>query len=203
MVRSPEIVRKPRVKGLKGLVSNTMAATQSIDVFGFVKVRKRARSARSFKTRRSKLGRCMPAGPCVSKKVVRGRASGLSFNDNNSTGELKDDVENGYSGEVTLGQSVGALPGTRQGWQQSMRNRLSAGDKEMTFPVIAPSGANDGSVVIVDFIQVRIDNFRAGSANRQDEFDFQIIASAVSSNDFASDEEGLGINSVQGVRLTE
>ncbi len=129
--------------------------------------------------------------------------SGLSFNDNNSTGELKDDVENGYSGEVTLGQSVGALPGTRQGWQQSMRNRLNAGDNEMTFPVIAPSGANDGSVVIVDFVQVRINNFRAGSASRQDEFDFQIIPSAVSSSDFASAEEGLGINSVQGVRLTE
>jgi hypothetical protein len=104
---------------------------------------------------------------------------------------------------VTLGQTVGALPGTRQGWQQSMRNRLNAGDNEMTFPVLAPSGAGDGNVVIVEFIQVRIDNFRAGSASRQDEFDIQIIASAVSSNDFASADEGLGINSVQGVRLTE
>ncbi len=114
--------------------------------------------------------------------------TGLSFNDNNSNGELKDEVENGYSG-------------TRQGWQSSMRSRLLAGDNEMTFPVIAPSDANDGTVVIVDFIQVRIDNFRAGSASSQDEFDFQIIPRAVSSNDFTTGSEGLDINSILGVRL--
>ena len=53
--------------------------------------------------------------------------TGLSFNDNNSNGKLKDEVENGYSGTAEIGQVVGALPGTRQGLQTSMRNRLAAG----------------------------------------------------------------------------
>ena len=56
---------------------------------------------------------------------------------------------------------------------------------------------------IVDFVQVRIDAFRSGSANSQDQFDFQIIPRAVSSNDFATSDQGLGIGSVQGVRLIQ
>jgi type II secretory pathway pseudopilin PulG len=128
--------------------------------------------------------------------------TGLSFNNNNSNGELKDEVENGYSGTAEIGQIVGALTGTRQGWQSSMRSRLNAGNNEMTFPVIAPTSANDGTVQIIDFVQVRIDDFQAGSASRQDEFDFQIIPRAVSSTDFTTGSEGLDINSILGVRLS-
>ncbi|MFP6871052.1 MAG: pilus assembly protein TadG-related protein [Nitrospinota bacterium] len=129
--------------------------------------------------------------------------TGLSFNDNNSNGELKDEVENGYSGTATIGQVLGALSGMRQGWQPAMRNRLNAGENEMTFTVLAPADPGSGTVKIVDFVQVRIDAFRSGSANSQDQFDFQIIPRAVSSNDFATSDQGLGIGSVQGVRLIQ
>ena len=128
--------------------------------------------------------------------------TGLSFNNNNSNGELKDEVESGYSGTATLGDVLGALPGTRQRWQRSMRNRLHAGHTEMTLPVISPVDSSNGSVAIVDFIQVRITSFNPGSASAQDEFSFEIIPAAVSSTEFATDAEGLGINSVLGVRLT-
>ena len=49
---------------------------------------------------------------------------------------------------------------------------------------------------------MRITSFNPGSASAQDEFSFEIIPAAVSSTEFATDAEGLGINSVLGVRLT-
>lgn len=128
--------------------------------------------------------------------------TGLTFNNNNSNGNLKDEVENGYSGTAALGDVLGALPGTRQGWQSAMRNRLNAGNTEMTLPVISPVDSSSGTVEIVDFIQVRISGFQAGSASEQDRFSFEIIPAAVSSTEFADDAESLGIDSVQGVRLT-
>ncbi len=128
--------------------------------------------------------------------------TGLTFNSNNSNGELKNEVEEGYSGTAALGDVLGALPGTRQGWQSAMRNRLNAGNAEMTLPVISPVDSSNGSVEIVDFIQVRISSFLAGSASEQDQFSFEIIPTAVSSTEFADDAESLGIDSVQGVRLT-
>jgi len=127
--------------------------------------------------------------------------TGLSFNNNNSTGELKDDIENGYSGTTTIGQVASALPGTKQGWQNSMTQRLNSGDNEMTFVVVEPYGDSAGDVRVVDFIQVRITNFNPGSASAQDEFDIEIIQKSFPSTDYVAAGEGLGISSTTGVRL--
>ena len=72
----------------------------------------------------------------------------------------------------------------------------------MTLAVIRELDPASGSynIKVVDFVQVRVSTF--SSSGNTDEMTFEIIRDAVSTTDFADAGEGLGIDSVVGVRLS-
>ncbi|MEK6709681.1 MAG: hypothetical protein AABZ64_03800, partial [Nitrospinota bacterium] len=93
----------------------------------------------------------------------------------------------------------------RQGWASGMTDRLAEGRNEMTFVVVEPlsPAAGNYNVRVVDFVRVRINSFDAGHGVNLDQFDLEIIRSPVSSQSFAASGQGLGLNSVVAVRLSE
>jgi Flp pilus assembly protein TadG len=122
-----------------------------------------------------------------------------------SNSQFRDEVYGGSPASVSIGQTSRALPGTRQGWASGMSERLAEGRNEMTFVVIErldpPVGNHN--IRVVDFVQVRVDSFSVGHGVKQDTFGFEIIQSPVSSQSFAAQGQGLGLNSVVAVRLSE
>ncbi|MEE9275802.1 MAG: TadE/TadG family type IV pilus assembly protein [bacterium] len=130
---------------------------------------------------------------------------GITFDDSNGTSAFRNAVHYGYGGSVAMGQQARALPGNRNGWQSGMEARLTegGGTSEMTLAVIRElSPANgDYNVEVVDFIQVIVTSF--SEAGNTDQTTFQIVRSGVSTTDYAASNEGLGINSVVGVRLSD
>ncbi len=128
---------------------------------------------------------------------------GITFDNNNSNAQFRSAVEDGYSDTVSLAQSARALPGNRNGWRSGMTNRLAAGNNEMYLPVIAGLSPTSGSynIQVVDFVKVNISSFAATGST--DTTTLQITQGAVSTTDFADSGEGLDINSVVGVRLSD
>jgi Flp pilus assembly protein TadG len=129
--------------------------------------------------------------------------AGITFDDNNSTNDFRTLVRTGYSNAVTLGQMARALPGNRNGWQDGMTDRLAAGQNEIVLPVIREASNPNGeyNVEIIDFIKVRIHGF--STSRNTDETSFEIIRSQVTTSEFAEASEGLNIDSVVGVRLSQ
>ncbi len=128
---------------------------------------------------------------------------GLTFDNSNSNAQFRSDVLDGYSGTVTLGQTARALPGNRNGWRDGMTDRLADGRNEVVVPIIEKLEPVSGTfnIQIVDFVKVDISSF-AISGNT-DTTTLQIIRGAVSATEFADTDQGLGINSVVGVRLSQ
>ena len=118
-------------------------------------------------------------------------------------------MRDGYDGTVTLGQSARALPGNRNGWRNGMTDRLAEGRNEMTLAVIRERNppSRNFNISVIDFIQVRVSSFaisgNMGRSARTDTTTLEIIRTAVSTTDFALTGQGLNINSVSGVRLTQ
>jgi len=135
--------------------------------------------------------------------------TGVSFDNNLGTDQFRTDVENGLPGTVSIGQVATALPGRMQGWESAMINRLNAGQNEMTFIVIRPVGGNPpgSNVQVVDFVRVRVDNFNPAppaAGSQPDLFNITILPQLVSNaTSFAAPGQGVGVNSVVGVRLTQ
>ncbi|MBI1724683.1 MAG: hypothetical protein HYR52_03485 [Candidatus Tectomicrobia bacterium] len=121
-----------------------------------------------------------------------------------SNAQFRDEVYGGSPANVSIGQYSRALPGTREGWSSGMTDRLAEGRNEMTFVVVEPVSPAVGNynVRIVDFVQVRIGSFKVGHGVNLDTFGFEIIRAPVSSQNFASSGQGLGLNSVVAVRLS-
>lgn len=132
--------------------------------------------------------------------------TGVTLNDASdvSNAQFRDEVYGGSPSAVALGQYSRALPGTREGWSSGMADRLAEGRNEMTFVVIEPVDPAVGNmnIRVVDFVQVRVDAFKAGHGVNQDTFSFEIIRAPVSSQSFAAPGQGLGLNSVVAVRLS-
>jgi hypothetical protein len=128
---------------------------------------------------------------------------GITFDNSNSNNQFRTDVRDGYSGTVTLGQSARALPGNRNGWRNGMTDRLADGRGEVVIPIIEKLEPVSGTfkIQIVDFVKVDISSF--GISGNTDTTTLQIIRGAVSATDFADSDQGLGINSVVGVRLPQ
>ena len=146
-----------------------------------------------------------PSGNGCGNTIADGEIflAGITFDNNNSNSAFRDAVRDGYDEEVSIDQLARALPGNRNGWRSGMTDRLAAGENELVFPVIreATSPSGNFNVEIVDFVQVRISNF--AQAGNTDETTFTIIQSSVSATDFATASQGLGIESITGVRLTQ
>ncbi len=146
-----------------------------------------------------------PEGNDCGNEIAGGEnfLAGITFDDNNSTNDFRTLVRDGYSDAVTLGQLARALPGNRNGWQDGMTDRLAAGQTEMVLPVIreAVSPSGEYNVEIIDFIKVRIHSF--STSGNTDETSFEIIRSQVTTSEFADATQGLNINSVVGVRLSQ
>ncbi len=145
------------------------------------------------------------SGSSCGTKIKGGEifVAGITFDDNNSNSEFRFLVQDGQMSNVELGQSARSLPGTRTGWQDGMTTRLSEGRDEVVLPVIKEASGmmnGDYNVVIVDFVKVRITSF--SSSGSSDQITFEIIQSSVSTSDYSGETEGLGINSVVGVRLS-
>lgn len=128
---------------------------------------------------------------------------GVTFDNSNSNSAFRSAVRDGYPGEVSMDQQARALPGNRNGWRSGMTDRLADGRNEMTLAVIRELNPSVGNynVEIVDFIQVRVTNFTING--NMDTTTFEIIRTSVSTTDFADQNDGLGINSVVGVRLSQ
>jgi len=130
---------------------------------------------------------------------------GITFDDSNSNSAFRNAIHYGYGGSVAMGQEARALPGNRNGWRSGMEDRLSegGGTSEMTLAVIREKSPANGdyNVEVVDFIQVIVSSFT--EVDGTDQTTFQIVRSGVSTTDYADSNEGLGINSVVGVRLSE
>lgn len=128
---------------------------------------------------------------------------GITFDNSNSNAAFRAAVRDGYSGTISLGQSARALPGNRVGWRSGMTARLADGRNEAFIPIIAKlePTANTFNIQIADFVKVNISSF-AISGNT-DTTTLQIIRGAVSTTEFSDSSQGLGINSVVGVRLSE
>ncbi|MBI3128635.1 MAG: hypothetical protein HYZ11_13610 [Candidatus Tectomicrobia bacterium] len=122
-----------------------------------------------------------------------------------SNAQFRNEVYGGSPASVSIGQHSRALPGTREGWSSGMTDRLAEGRNEMTFVVIERLEPPVGNynIRVVDFVQVRVNSFKVGHGNKQDSFDIEIIRGPVSSQSFAGQNEGLGLNSVVAVRLTQ
>ena len=73
----------------------------------------------------------------------------------------------------------------------------------MVLPVIreAASPSGDYNVTIIDFIKVRVHSF--STSGNTDETSFEIIRSHVTTSDFSDGNQGLNIESVVGVRLSQ
>lgn len=129
--------------------------------------------------------------------------AGFTLDENSNSNSLfRSRVYEGYDVQVNYGDPARALPGNRNGWRNGMTDRLSEGRNEMTLAVIrelAPV-SQTYNIQIVDFVQVRVSSFT--ESGNTDTTTFEIIRTAVSTNSFAGDGEGYGINSVVGVRLT-
>ena len=102
----------------------------------------------------------------------------------------------------TLGQTARALPGNRNGWRSGMTDRLADGRNEVFIPIIAKLEpvTQTNNIQIVDFVKVSISSF-AISGNT-DTTTLQIIRGAGSTTEFSDSSQGLGINSVVDVRLS-
>lgn len=126
------------------------------------------------------------------------------------TGRLRTVFEEGYPKEVELAQLVRPVDnlsywrrGTDDHWRRGMRNRLARGKNETIIPIISPrsqSLMSSYNMQIADFVKVDISSFVQQGFS--DTTTLQITQGAVSTTDFADSDEGLGINSVVGVRLS-
>ncbi|MFQ5915252.1 MAG: pilus assembly protein TadG-related protein, partial [Nitrospinota bacterium] len=128
---------------------------------------------------------------------------GVTWWGNNSNSRFRNFTYSGYDGTLGIGDVVRALPGNRNGWRRGMSDRLSEGRNKMIFSIVRPAGDDDDerALQIRDFVEVRVDDFsRVGNT---DGMTFEIIRVVVSTEDFATDGQGLGINSISGVRLSE
>lgn len=147
-----------------------------------------------------------PGGNACGNAVAPGEIflQGMTFDKNsNSNSRFRERVYSGYDIDVEIGKPARALPGNRNGWRNGMEDRLFEQRREMTFAVIrelAPV-SQTYNIQVVDFIQVRVLGFQ--QAGNTDQTTFEIIRSSVSSTNFAQQGQGLGINSVVGVRLSE
>ena len=127
---------------------------------------------------------------------------GITFDNSNSNAVFWTAVRDGYSGTVSLGQTARALPGNRNGWRSGMTDRLADGRNEAFIPIIAKLEpvTQTNNIQIVDFVKVSISSF-AISGNT-DTTTLQIIRGAGSTTEFSDSSQGLGINSVVDVRLS-
>ncbi len=127
---------------------------------------------------------------------------GITFDNSNSNNAFRTAVREGYSDGVELGQEARALPGNRNGWRSGMTDRLTAGNNETIIPIITrlEPVSNDYNIQIADFVKVDISSFVEDGST--DTTTLQIIRGAVSTTDFADSDQGLGIESVVGVRLS-
>lgn len=118
-----------------------------------------------------------------------------------STAEFREQVYNGLQRNLNIGDVVGALPGHRGGWRSGMDDRLREGRREMTF-IGVRALADRRQLEVVDFIKVRVTDFRrAGETER---FTFEILQVVTSSSSFASGGGArYGVNSVYGVQLVQ
>jgi len=147
-----------------------------------------------------------PGGNACGNAVGNGEIflQGMTFDENSNSNSLfRERVYSGYDIDVNIDDAARALPGNRNGWRSGMENRLTEGRNEMTLAVIRElSPASQAyNIQVVDFIQVRVLNFQ--QQGNTDQTTFEIIRSSVSSTNFAQQGQGLGINSVVGVRLSQ
>ncbi len=135
-----------------------------------------------------------------------------------SNAVFRDEVYQGYQGTVSRGDQVGALPGNRNGWKDGMTDRLAeaATDPtraEMTVAVIRPIGSGL-NMEVIDFVRIRVHSFSSvasgsgtgvGGGNgtfNTDLTTFEVIE-YVSNGSPSTPGQGLGINSVVKLELTE
>ncbi len=126
---------------------------------------------------------------------------GIHFDENESNDVFRTAVRDGYDGTVTLGQSAGVHPDVLNDSRFGMTDRLADGRNEMILPVCRgqnPQSSNS-NISVADFVQVRVSSFDANT----DTTNLEIIRTTVSTTDFAPTGQGLNINSVSGVRLTQ
>jgi hypothetical protein len=126
---------------------------------------------------------------------------GIHFDENESNDVFRTAVRDGYDGTVTLGQSAGVHPDVLNDSRVEMTDRLADGRNEMILPVCRgqnPQSSNS-NISVADFVQVRVSSFDANT----DTTNLEIIRTTVSTTDFAPTGQGLNINSVSGVRLTQ
>jgi Flp pilus assembly protein TadG len=126
----------------------------------------------------------------------------------NSNFELQDGIRNGMPDQVVIDQAMFALPGTQEGAQLAIKDRLAAGENEFIVPIIeklagAGAGASNAhNVKVVDFVKVRITGFYGKGGKNPDLLDFEIIRGFEPTGTIASPGQGLGISSVTSVSLS-
>jgi hypothetical protein len=147
---------------------------------------------------------------------------GITITQNSdSNAVFRDEVYQGYQGTVARHDQVGALPGNRNGWKDGMTDRLleAALDptrREMTVAVIRPIGSGV-DMEIIDFVRIRVHSFSdvitagtgvggggpgGGGLMNTDITTFEVIE-YVSNGSPSTPGQGLGINSVVKLELTE
>ena len=128
---------------------------------------------------------------------------GITITQNsNSNAVFREEVYSGYNGTVNRLDQVGALPGNRNGWKSGMIDRLAEGRNEMTLAVIRPIGAGL-TMEVYDFVRVRVTNFNVGNGNNTDTTTLEIIEYVCSTCPSGAPGQGLGVNSIIKVQLTE
>ena len=147
-----------------------------------------------------------PAGNACGSTIGNNEvfSVGITFDNSNSNNQFRSDVRDGYAGKVWLNQQARALPGNRSGWRDGMFDRLArTGGNEVIIPVIREASNPTGkyNIEVAEFIKVRISDFTVNG--NSDQTSFEIIQTSVSTTDFAVENQGLGINSIVGVRLVE
>jgi hypothetical protein len=130
--------------------------------------------------------------------------------DISSNTALKNRVLNNYEESVSIGQTAYALPGTREGVQAAIEERLTTYKDGQYFlvPVVEalPAGSSPHNIKVVDFVMIRIDGYYPKKGKKPDQLDFQIVQSYVpggtSGTPGQGQSVGLGIGSIQTVNLT-
>ena len=131
---------------------------------------------------------------------------GVTYDNNDTTNTtFRDQILNGYPGEISYGQPARALPGTRQGWESDFQTRLDTQGGKMIVPVVTKipgAGGTDYNVKVIDFAVIEVTKFVPKDGKTPDKISFHIVKEYLPVGAHMTPGQGLGIGSMVGVRLT-